>query len=87
MQEMPLRTGEKLYTLVNEAGEPVFYRQGNDGHFTKATCFEDMMTFSNKIGFSHMMEMAKWSQVHCDETRIKVFPAEVKVMFQKIPIE
>ncbi len=82
-----MQNGEQLYTLVNEKGEPVYTELGMDGFFNVADSPERMQTFTKKIGWSQMMELAKWSQSHCDNGRIKVFPAKVTMQIEKIPIE
>ena len=82
-----LRGNEELYTLVNEQGHPVYTNTGMDGHFSVCESFGDMMTFTKKIGWSQMMQLAKWSQTCVGEGRIKVFPAKVTFGIEKIPVE
>lgn len=82
-----LRGNEEVYTLVDEQGRPVYTDTGMDGHFVLAESFGSMLTFTKKIGWSQMMEMARWSQSHCEGNRIKVFPAKVTLTIEKIPIE
>lgn len=78
---------DNLYTLVDENGNPVYTDDSMDGHFEKATCFEDMLTFSKEIGYSQMMALAAWSHANCYGNRIKVFPAKVKINFEIVGID
>lgn len=82
-----LINNEELYTLVDGDNHPVYTYEGMDGHFRKCGSFGDMMSFSKRVGWSQMMELARWSQSHCKPPRIKVFPAKITLGVERIEIE
>jgi hypothetical protein len=85
LNELP----EEMYTLVDSDGRPVYSDAGMDGNFSVCTTLGDMMTFTRKMGWSQMHDMASWSQkaAQRESYRIPVFPAKVNISFEKIQTE
>lgn len=80
-----LQGTEELYTLVDEDNHPVYTDAGMDGHFVLAESFGSMLTFTKKIGWGQMMEMASWSHKHHENGRKKVYPAKITLTVERLP--